>query len=205
MISLAKLFRAIIEFIVQLFKNPILPPAGPTPLKPTIIEDILAVGRANRPEYAMSPQYITIHDTGNPNLGSNAKGHAGYIKSDTAARLPVSWHFTVDDTVIIQHLPLNENGWHAGDGNGQGNRASIGIEICENADGNRAKAEHNAALLVAWLHSEVPTLLPFPASMRQHFHWSGKNCPHLIRARPNGWEDFLDSVPLKAPTRVFEQ
>ncbi|WP_250540012.1 hypothetical protein, partial [Bacillus subtilis] len=24
-----------------------------------------------------------------------------------------SWHFTVDDSVIYQHLPIDENGWHA--------------------------------------------------------------------------------------------
>ncbi len=34
----------------------------------------------------------------------------------------ISWHFTVDDSVVYQHLPLDENGWHAGDGtNGTGN------------------------------------------------------------------------------------
>lgn len=210
MILLQSILRAILNFITRLFRKPNLTPIEPDPMdepidptpekpapvKPNIIEDFITVGRANRPGYTMTPQYITIHDTGNANLGANARGHASYVKGDTAASLPVSWHFTVDDTVIYQHLPLNENGWHAGDGNGAGNRASIGIEICENADGDRAKAELNAVLLVAWLHSELSSLLPFPNSMKQHFDWSGKNCPHIIRARANGWQLFLDSVPV---------
>lgn len=199
MVMLQTILRAICDFIARLFTIPNPTPVEPTPpapIKPDIIEDFIPVGRGNRPGYAMSPKYVTIHDTGNPSVGANAKGHANYIKGDIAAGLPVSWHFTVDDTVIYQHLPLSESGWHAGDGNGSGNRASVGIEICENADGNRAKAEQNAALLVAWLHHELNSLSPFPSSMKQHYDWSGKNCPHIIRTRPNGWLRFLDSVPL---------
>ena len=216
---LQNILRAIFDFMARLFRRDIVnvvepapvdeptefSPVDPVPIKPTIIEDFIPVGRANRPGYTLTPQYITIHDTGNPNVGANAKGHASYVKSDTAARLPVSWHFTVDDTVVYQHLPLIENGWHAGDGNGMGNRASVGIEICENIDGDRAKAEQNAALLVAWLHSELSSLLPFPDSMRQHFDWSGKNCPHSIRARPNGWQLFIDSIPIRTYAKSLGQ
>lgn len=201
-----RILNALAEFLSRLFK-PYQPDPlpEPKPQKPTIIQDFIPVGRGNRPGYAMTPLYITIHDTGNPNLSANAKAHAGYVKGDTAAGLPVSWHFTVDDSIIYQHLPLDENGWHAGDGNGQGNRASIGIEICENADGDRAKAEYNAALLVAWLHSEVASLLAFPSSMKQHYDWSGKNCPRVIRSRPNGWQQFLNSIPLKQHSRTRAQ
>ena len=106
-----------------------------------IIQDFIPKGRKNRPGYPMTPKYITIHETGSFGKGANAKAHAKYIKSDDAANRPASWHFTVDDTEIYQHLPLNENGWHAGDGeSGIGNRQSIGIEICVNSDGNFEKA-----------------------------------------------------------------
>ena len=62
---------------------------------------------------------------------------------------------TVDDKEIYQHLPLNENGWHAGDGDGPGNRESIAIEIAVNSDGDYNKAVDNAKKLAAYLMKET--------------------------------------------------
>ena len=150
------------------------------------------IKKAKRPGYAMKPEYITIHQTGNTSKGANAKMHNSYVHNN--APNP-SWHFTVDDKEIYQHLPLNENGWHAGDGtNGPGNRKSIAIEICVNRDGNLAKAEANAAWLAAKLIKEVGSLKPFPACMKQHYDWSRKNCPAQIRGRKDGWKNFLAAV-----------
>ncbi len=158
----------------------------------TIIQDFIPPGRRNRPGYRLDPKYITIHDTANTQSGADARAHAQYLKGSTAASLPVSWHYTVDDKAIYQHLPLNENGWHAGDGtNGVGNRQSIGIEICENRDGNRAAAEANAAWLTAQLLKEFSLSLD---RVKQHHHWSGKNCPRVLRSRVNGWQGFLAAV-----------
>lgn len=160
-----------------------------------IIQDFIPKGRRNRPAYSMAPRYITIHDTGNSNAGADAEMHSGYVKGGRAANIPASWHFTVDDKEIYQHLPLTENGWHAGDGgSGPGNRQSIGTEICMNPDGNRELAERNAAWLCAKLIKETPSLLDFPACMKQHYDWSGKNCPQVIRRRASGWEGFLGQV-----------
>ena len=157
-----------------------------------IIQDLIPKGRRNRPGYKLEPRYITVHDTANTSAGADAKAHASYVKSAAAAAIPASWHFTVDDKVIYQHLPLNENGWHAGDGtNGTGNRQSIGIEICENRDGNRAKAEANAAWLVAKLLKDYGLGLD---RVKQHYDWSGKNCPRVLRNKPGGWADFLAAV-----------
>lgn len=86
-----------------------------------------------------------------------------------------SWHYTVDNTEIWQSIPINENSWHAGDGQAMGNCGSVSIEICENSDGNYAQAERNAAYLVARLLYECG--LPSDA-IRMHRDWSGKNCPH---------------------------
>lgn len=150
------------------------------------------IKKAKRPGYAMKPEYITIHQTGNTSKGANAKMHNRYVHN--VAPNP-SWHYTVDDKVIYQDLPLDENGWHAGDGtNGTGNRKSIGIEICINKDGNPAKAEANAAWLTAKLIKEVGSLKAFPDCMKQHYDWSKKNCPAQIRGRKNGWQDFLAAV-----------
>lgn len=110
----------------------------------------------NRPAYPMNPLYITVHNTSNTAKGADAASHARYVKNPETA---TSWHFTVDDEKIYQHLPLNENGWHAGDGNGTGNRKSIGIEICENSDGDFEKAVSNAQWLIKKLMKEQGFLL----------------------------------------------
>ncbi|MEC2901885.1 N-acetylmuramoyl-L-alanine amidase, partial [Bacillus cereus] len=116
--------------------------------------NIIPKGNRNRPAYTMNPRYITIHTTANQNAGADARAHARYVNNGGGSS-GVSWHFTVDDHRIVQHLPLNENGWHAGDGNGAGNRSSIGIEICENRDGNFEKALTHAAGLVKFLMAHL--------------------------------------------------
>ncbi len=159
-----------------------------------IIVDIIPAGRGNRPGIRLQgPLYITIHDTGNPGRGANAAAHSRYVRSNAAARLPASWHYTVDDRVIYKHLPLTEVAWHAGDGRrpAGGNTSSIAIEICENADGDRAKAEALAAGLVALLLAGFG--LPL-ARVVQHNRWSGKDCPHILRHRAGGWDGFLQAV-----------
>ncbi len=179
-----------------------------------IIEDFIPPGRRNRPGYRLVPRYITIHDTANTNAGADAKAHANYLKGGAAASIPASWHFTVDDRLIVQHLPLDENGWHAGDGaNGAGNRQSIGIEICENKNGIRIEAEKNAAWLTAKLLGDFSLELE---QVKQHHHWSGKNCPRVLRGRSGGWASFLEAVRLQLgpatgtpllgkPEAVFQQ
>ena len=75
----------------------------------TIVQDFIPPGRRNRPGYKLEPRYITVHDTANTQTGADARAHANYLKS--APNLEASWHFTVDDKIIYNHLPLNENGW----------------------------------------------------------------------------------------------
>lgn len=158
-----------------------------------IKQEFIPKGRKNRPGYKLVPEYITVHDTANTDAGADAKAHVGYLRGDRAASIPSSWHFTVDDKdTIYQHLPLTENGWHAGDGtNGTGNRQSIAVEICENSDGNRAKAEANAAWLVAKLLKDYGLKI---GAVKQHYNWSGKNCPRVLRGRAGGWQGFLAAV-----------
>ncbi len=40
------------------------------------------------------------------------------------------FHIAVDDKEAVQGIPLERNAWHCGDGGGNGNRKSIGVEIC---------------------------------------------------------------------------
>jgi len=169
-----------------------------------IIKDFIPENRKNRPGIPMNPKWITIHDTANARTGADAFAHAEYLKGDEAESKPVSWHFSVDGgsiakdgTVkppqIYQHLPTDEIGWHAGDGHGAGNMASIGVEICENIDGDRARAEALAAELVAWLCKQynIPVL-----NVVQHSNWAKKDCPRVLRNRPGGWDNFIAQVKM---------
>ncbi|MHA6258478.1 peptidoglycan recognition protein family protein [Sporosarcina sp. CAU 1771] len=152
-----------------------------------IKEELIPKGNGNRPGNLMKPLYITIHNTGNSRKGATAQMHARFVKNPSTA---VSWHFTVDDeNVIYQHLPLNENGWHAGDGkNGIGNRKSIGIEICEYEGINEGKANDNAVWLIRKLMKEHT--IPI-GNVVMHKHWSGKNCPRKLIPI---WSDFIAKV-----------
>ncbi|HBP26183.1 MAG TPA: hypothetical protein DD618_04455 [Acholeplasmatales bacterium] len=69
-------------------------------------------------------RWIVIHDTANTNSGATAEMHNRYIHTNPG----VSWHYSVDNTEIYQHIPLNEVAWHAGEHDG--NYYGIGIETC---------------------------------------------------------------------------
>lgn len=141
-----------------------------------------------RPGTAMNPQYITVHETGNTSAGATALAHAKLQQNGNSRQ--ASWHFTVDDgDTIYQSIPTNEIGYHAGDGSGDGNRKSIGIEICINSDGNFTKAKENAAWLIDYLMDKYN--IPIDRVV-QHSHWSGKNCPANIRKE--GWDKFIALV-----------
>ena len=150
---------------------------------------LIAPGADNRPGGSNPCKYITIHETGNAAKGADAAAHAAYLDSDAGERDLVSWHYTVDDHAIVQHLPDSETAYHAGDGkDGPGNTTSIGIEICVNAGGDFAQAQANAAALVRLLMEEHGIDIEH---IVQHNHWNGKDCPKTIRSTPGAWEAFL--------------
>ena len=155
-----------------------------------IQEHIISGGRKNRPGRDTNPDtYITIHETGNAAKGADAAAHGAYLDSDAGERDMVSWHYTVDDHAIVQHLPDYETAYHAGDGKaGPGNTTSIGIEICVNAGGDFEAAKANAAALVRLLMEEHGIPLD---NVVQHNRWNGKDCPKTIRATAGAWEAFL--------------
>ena len=155
----------------------------------TIQQDIIPAGRRNRPGGRNPDVYITIHETGNTDAGADAEAHGKYLTSSAGEASLTSWHYTVDDHAIVQHLPDNETAYHAGDGaGGPGNATSIGIEICVNQDGDFEAARANAAALVRLLMAEHGIPL---GNIKQHHDWNGKNCPATIRATPGAWEAFL--------------
>ncbi|BAF60354.1 putative peptidoglycan-binding domain-containing protein [Pelotomaculum thermopropionicum SI] len=152
-----------------------------------IIQGFIPGNLRARPGRKMEPKFITVHNTGNTNKGANARGHAEFLKAGKSGS--TGWHFTVDDKEIIQHIPAGENAYHADDGaDGPGNTTSIGIEICENEDGDYRKAEANAVLLIRHLMAEFK--IPVE-NVVQHRYWSGKYCPHRIIPR---WAEFIETI-----------
>lgn len=157
------------------------------------ITELLAIpGTAARPGHAMTPRWITIHNTANTNRGAGALSHARYLRGAGKSKA-VSYHYAVDDGAVVRIIPDTENAWHAGDGaNGTGNRQSLAIEICENPESDLAKATDNAAMLTARLMRDWK--IPIERVV-QHHHWSGKDCPRRLRkGEPYGWQTFLGKV-----------
>lgn len=133
--------------------------------------------------------WVVIHDTANTNPGAGALAHANYLYSNAMAgtQLWVSWHFTMDDKEVYQHLPETERGYHAGDGStlpgqgtytGGGNRNGIGIEMGVNQDADVYRIWQRTAKLANGLL--VKYNLPSD-HMKYHVDFSGKNCPQTLR------------------------
>lgn len=128
--------------------------------------------------------YITIHETGNNDKGSNALNHVSYINNGSSS----TWHYTVDSERVVQHFNDNVQCWHAGDGKGKGNTQSIGIELCVNSDGDFTRTISNAVELVKHLMKKHNIHIE---NVVQHNKWSGKNCPQNIRSgNPISWGSF---------------
>ncbi|WP_107950987.1 N-acetylmuramoyl-L-alanine amidase family protein [Lysinibacillus parviboronicapiens] len=136
--------------------------------------------------YGMTPQFITVHNTANDASAANE------IKYMLSNNNEVSYHIAVDDKEVIQGIPFNRNAWHCGDGQGAGNRQSIGIEICYSKSGGAlyTAAEENAVQYIAQLLKRYGWGID---RVKQHFYWSQKNCPHRIRVEGR-WNSFLKRI-----------
>ncbi|ALZ61838.1 N-acetylmuramoyl-L-alanine amidase [Bacillus cereus] len=136
--------------------------------------------------YTMNPEFITVHNTYNDATAENEVSYM--IRNDNQ----VSFHIAVDDKEAVQGIPLERNAWHTGDGNGNGNRKSIGVEICYSLSGGDRyyKAEDNAAIVVAQLMKQYN--IPI-SKVRTHQSWSGKYCPHRMLDEGR-WNSFIERV-----------
>lgn len=135
--------------------------------------------------YMMTATRIVVHNTAND---ASANNEISYMINNNNE---VSFHIAVDDKEAVQGIPLNRNAWHAGDGNGKGNREGISIEICYSKSGGDRfiKAEQNAAKLIADLLKERGWGID---KVTKHQDYSGKYCPH--RTLDMGWQRFLNMV-----------
>ena len=151
-----------------------------------IVQKLVSSSKYNiKCPYKMTPEYITVHNTAND---ASAENEITYMNNNDSE---ISYHFAVDDIQAVQGLPLDRNGWHAGDGNGTGNRKSIGIEICYSKSGGDkfTKAENNAVELIVHLLKKYGWGID---RVKKHQDWSNKYCPH--RTLDLGWNRFIKMI-----------
>lgn len=136
--------------------------------------------------YSMTPQFITVHNTAND---ASAENEIKYMLMNSNQ---VSYHVAVDDINVIQAIPFNRNAWHCGDGQGNGNLKSIGVEICYSKSGGAryAVAEENAVQYIASLLKQYGWGIE---RVRKHQDWNGKYCPHRILDEGR-WSSFLKRI-----------
>lgn len=170
--------------------------------------DLIPAGTVGRRYYRpMKPRYITIHST--QNYSGDAYQHALALKRGALRATKrkggnrigfLTWHFTVQENIAIQHLPCREQGEHA-DFDGPGNNYSIGIEMCEHSGNDIGATIDRTARLAAYLMRAYDIPL---GNVVPHYHWprrgvspAHKDCPHFLleRGRPGyTWRWFLNRV-----------
>jgi len=157
-------------------------------------ERLIPQGNANRSGRPLRPTKICVHNTDNSARGADAIAHSRHLiqNAGDSGNGPTSWHYTVDDTRVVKHLPLGEIGFHA---YASGNSVSLGIEMCMNSDGNWSETVDRTARLVAVLCFDFGWGI---GSTKQHHDFprsngTRKNCPSRIRSDFNGtdWNDFI--------------
>ena len=152
-----------------------------------IVQNLVSKSKYNiKCPYPMTATRFVVHETAND---ASAKNEIAYMRRNNNT---TSFHFAVDDKEIIQGIPLDRNAFHAGDGNGKGNREGIAIEICYSKSGGERwrKAVDNAARFIAeqlkirgWGIDKVT----------KHQDYNGKYCPHRILSE-YGWTNFLNLI-----------
>jgi len=166
-----------------------------------LIQRIIPVGQTNqRPGIARAlPGYWVQHETANTNAGADADMHATYMFNGcpdaNGNPTQTSWHFSVDDHHIIQHIPINEVTWQAADGGGPGNMSGVSCEMCVNSDGNESQARHNTEALCAAICKALGLSID---RVKRHYDFNAADpnrhhCPdHMMSS--GYWPTFVSNV-----------
>lgn len=136
--------------------------------------------------YPMEAEFYVVHNTANDAPAANEIAYM--VRND----FETSFHYAIDDKYVVQGIPEDRNGWHAGDGgDGDGNRKGIGIEICYSLSGGSKfiAAEKLAAKFLAEKLKERGWGID---KVKKHQDFDGKYCPH--RTLDMGWQRFLDMI-----------
>lgn len=148
---------------------------------PNIKTHLVPISKSKRPGTKGKKGSITIHNTANPK--STAQNERDWLVNPSNTRT-ASWHYAVDDKQAVLAIPEDEVAWHAG--HAEGNKSSIGIEVCESGDQVKTW-KHAVGLTAKILHENGWGV----DKVRTHKSWSGKQCPRLILPR---WNEFIKDV-----------
>lgn len=140
----------------------------------------------------MTPTSVTIHNTNTITTSQGRTMAQQYADAQRNGNMKGCYvHFYADKDSIVQCLPLDMMGVHAGDK--VGNQTSIAIE------GIGLESYNNVILLLDYLLD----LLPKSITIKKHKDWSGKNCPEYFLPI---WDKFINDVNLiHKPTHQFNK
>ena len=142
---------------------------SPVPIRQRIIP---ANQTLQRPGYTLHTPYRWIQHE-NANYTSTAADEAQYLINGAEGR-QASWHFTTDDDVIYQSVPIDEVTWQSADGAGEGNMNGISNELCVRRGINTAQARFNAESLCAG----ITYALSVPMNrINSHWDMNANNAP----------------------------
>lgn len=135
---------------------------------------------------------VTVHNTDWITTATGTTPAEQYTRATVNGNMnDVRVHYYVDNTCAWQNLPLTLSGWHAADGNGDGNRKTIAIECIMSSAYNDKdkKSEDNCARLAAALLNKYNLDI---SHLYTHNHWySRKYCPVYILPH---WDKFKAKV-----------
>ena len=156
--------------------------------------------------------YVVIHHTGNNNLGADARMTARYCST-----ADVSIIYCVDAKSVYSGVKESSVAWHAGDGmrpagstyynstygatciTGGGSNG-IGIEMTQDQGNDLFMTWHRTAKLTA----DILARYSLPTSrVKQHNHFSGKNCPQELRESGLYTEVFAKMVKAEYQYRTL--
>ncbi len=135
---------------------------------------------------------VTIHNTNWITTAEGTTPAEQYTRVTFNGNMgDVRVHFYCDDVCAWQNLPLSLSGWHAADGDGDGNRRTIAIECIMSPEYNERdrKSEDNCARLAAALLNQYG--LGIESLFTQKHWYSKKNCPAQILPH---WDEFVKKV-----------
>jgi N-acetylmuramoyl-L-alanine amidase CwlA len=114
---------------------------------------------------------VTIHNTEWIKTAAGTTPAEQYTRATYNGNMKdVRVHYYVDHTCAWQNLPLDLSGWHAADGDGDGNLKTIAIECIMSSayNANDQKSEDNAARLAAALLKQYGLGIE---CLFTHTHW----------------------------------
>lgn len=135
---------------------------------------------------------VTIHNTPWITTAAGTTPAEQYTRATVNGNMrDTRVHYYVDNVCAWQNLPLTLSGWHAADGDGNGNRRTIAIECIMSSAYNDKdkKSEDNCARLAAVLLKKYK--LGINALYTHNYWYSGKYCPAYILPH---WDKFKAKV-----------